>query len=150
MQQELCENANICYICKEKFENKYLKNKEYGKVRYHCDYTGEYRDAAYRICNSKYSVPKKSPIACHNGSNYDYDFTIKWLTDKFKTKFTCLGENTEKYINFIVLTEKKLQQLKKMEKKLQKTYLTYSNLLIVEVYGKLIIKSCQWSFWRNS
>ena len=73
MQQELCENANIYYICKEKFENKYLKNKEYGKVRYHCDYTGEYRDAAHRICNLKYSVPKKSPIAFHNGSNYDYD-----------------------------------------------------------------------------
>ena len=59
MQQELCENANISYICKEKFENKYLKNKEYGKVRYHCDYTGEYRDAAYSIYNLKYIVPKK-------------------------------------------------------------------------------------------
>ena len=50
-----------------------MKNKEYGKVRYHCDYTGEYRDAAHRICNLKYSVPKKSSIAFHNGSNYDYD-----------------------------------------------------------------------------
>ena len=30
-QQELCENAKFCYIYKEKFENKYLKNN-----KYHC------------------------------------------------------------------------------------------------------------------
>ena len=29
MQQESYENAQICYICKEKFENKYLKDKKY-------------------------------------------------------------------------------------------------------------------------
>ena len=52
------ENAKICYICKEKFENKYVKNKKYRKVRYHCHYTGEYRGAAHSICNLKYSVPK--------------------------------------------------------------------------------------------
>ena len=28
-QQESYENAKICYICKEKFENKYLKDKKY-------------------------------------------------------------------------------------------------------------------------
>ena len=27
-QQESYENAKICYICKEKFENKYLKDKK--------------------------------------------------------------------------------------------------------------------------
>ena len=32
----------ICYSCKEKFENKYLKGKKYRKVRYHCHYPGEY------------------------------------------------------------------------------------------------------------
>ena len=26
-QQESYKNANICYICKERFENKYLKDK---------------------------------------------------------------------------------------------------------------------------
>ena len=31
-QQESYGNANICYICKGKFENKYLKNKKYRKV----------------------------------------------------------------------------------------------------------------------
>ena len=27
-QEELYENAKVCYICKEKFENKYLKDKK--------------------------------------------------------------------------------------------------------------------------
>ena len=33
--KELYENAKICCICKEKFENKYLKDKKYYKSRYH-------------------------------------------------------------------------------------------------------------------
>ena len=41
-QQESYENAKVCYICKEKFENKYGKDKKYSKVRDHCHYTGEY------------------------------------------------------------------------------------------------------------
>ena len=28
-QQELYENAKICYICKEKFEDKYIKDTKY-------------------------------------------------------------------------------------------------------------------------
>ena len=54
--------CKICYICKEKFENKYLKDKKYCKVRDNCYYSGEYRGAAYNICNLKYSVPKKIHI----------------------------------------------------------------------------------------
>ena len=50
-QQESYEDAKICYICKEKFENKYLKDKKYRKVRDHCHYTREYRGTAHRICN---------------------------------------------------------------------------------------------------
>ena len=35
-QRESHENAKFCYICKEKFEYKYLKDKKYCKVRaYH-------------------------------------------------------------------------------------------------------------------
>ena len=97
-QQESDENAKICYICKEKFGNEYLKDKKYRKVRDHCHYTGEYRGAAHSICNLKYSVPKKIPIVFHNGSNYDYHFIIKELAEEFKKQFTCLGENTEKHI----------------------------------------------------
>ena len=76
-QQESYENLKICYICKEKFEDKYVKNKKYCKVRDHCHYTGEYRGAAHSICNLKYSLPKKIHIAFDNGSNYDYQFIIK-------------------------------------------------------------------------
>ena len=41
--QESYENAKICYICKEKLENKYLKDKRYPKVRDHCHYRSEYK-----------------------------------------------------------------------------------------------------------
>ena len=37
-----------------------------------------------------------------NGLNYDYHFTIKELTEKFKGQFTSSGENTEKFIIFSV------------------------------------------------
>ena len=56
-------------IFDKKLENKYVKDKKCRKVRDHCHYTGEYRGAVHSICNLKYSVPKKIPIAFHNGSN---------------------------------------------------------------------------------
>ena len=34
-QQESYENAKICYICEEKFKNKYFKDKRHGKVTDH-------------------------------------------------------------------------------------------------------------------
>ena len=83
-QQESHENAKICYICKEKLESKYLKDKKYRKVRDHCHYTGVYRGAAHSICNLKYSVTNTIPIVFHNGSNYDYHFIIKEFAEEFK------------------------------------------------------------------
>ena len=50
-QQESYENAKICYICKEKFENKYLKYKKYCKFRNQGYCTGEYRGTAHSVCN---------------------------------------------------------------------------------------------------
>ena len=67
-QQESCKNAKICYICKEKVENKYLKDQKYCKVRDHYHYPGEYSSAAHSICNLKYSIPKTIPVVFHNGS----------------------------------------------------------------------------------
>ena len=58
-QQESSENAKICYICKEKFENKYVKDKKHCKVRDHSHYTEEYWGAPYSICDLKYFIPKK-------------------------------------------------------------------------------------------
>ena len=50
-----------------------MKDKKYCKVIDDCHYTGEYR-----------GVHKKIPMAFHNGSNYDYHFTIKELAKGFK------------------------------------------------------------------
>ena len=86
---------------------------KYRKVRDKCRYTGVYRGSAYSICNLKDSVPKKFPIAFHNGSNYDYHFIIKELAEQFKKQFTCLGESNEKYINFTVPIEKEVARIDK-------------------------------------
>ena len=88
-QQELYKNAKICYIYKEKFENEYLKDKKYLKVR----------DAAHRIWNLIYYVPKKIPMVFRNGSNYDYHFITKQLTEKLKKQVICWGVKNWKMHN---------------------------------------------------
>ena len=77
-----------------------MKDKKYCKVRHGCHYTGEYTDNAHSMCNLKYIVARKVPVALHNGSNYDHHFIINELAEEFEKQFTCLGENTEKYITF--------------------------------------------------
>ena len=42
----------------------------------------------------------------HNSSNYDYNFIVKQSVEEFKGQFKCLGENTEKFMNFSVPIEK--------------------------------------------
>ena len=78
----------------------------------------------------KYGVPKNISVAFHNGSNYDYDFIIKQLPEKLKKtkQFTCLGENTEKYIIFSVLIEKEVTRIDKNGEEITKKYI--SNILI--------------------
>ena len=61
-QQKSYENVKICYICKETFEDKHVKDKNYSKVRDHFHNTGKCRGAAHSICNLKYHAPKKIPI----------------------------------------------------------------------------------------
>ena len=56
----------------------------------------------------------------HNGSNYDYHFIKKELAEEFKKQFTCLGENTEKYITFIVPIEKKVKRIDKKREEITK------------------------------
>ena len=80
-QKELCENTNICYICKE---DKYLKNKKYLKVRDYYQFAEKHRGAARSICNLKDTVPQKIRIQFHNGSNYDYHSIVKELVEQFK------------------------------------------------------------------
>ena len=105
---------------KKNVKIKNLEDKKYRKVRDHCHYTGEYRGAANSICNLKYSVPKKIPIVFHNRSNYDYHFITKELAEKFKKQFTCLGENTEKYITFSFSAEKEVTRIDKNGKEIKK------------------------------
>ena len=96
-QQESYGNVNVCYICKETFQNKSLKEKKYCKVRDHCYYTGEYWGAAHFIRNLKYSVPKKISILFHNGSNYDYHFMIIELAEEFNVNSDTIIKNV-KYV----------------------------------------------------
>ena len=49
-QQELYRNAKLCYICKEKFENEYLKDNKYRKFGDHCHYTGKYNTTQITSC----------------------------------------------------------------------------------------------------
>ena len=104
------EKQKVCYICKKEFStDKNDKNafKLYHKVRDHCHYTGKFRGAAHSICNLRYKTPKEIPVVFHNGSTYDYHFIIKQLAIEFKGEFECLGENSEKYITFLVPIKKK-------------------------------------------
>ena len=53
-------------------------------MKHECHFTAEYRGAAHSTCNSKYSVPKRIPIAFHSRSNYDYHFIVKALAEEFE------------------------------------------------------------------
>ena len=97
-----------------------MKDKKYRKVTDHCHYTGKYKGAAHSIYNLKYSAPKRIPINSHNGSNYDYHFIIKELTEEFKKQFTCLGENTKIYITFTVPIEKEVTRIDKNAEEITK------------------------------
>ena len=90
-ESESYENQKICYICEKEFST----NKKHCKVRDHCHYAGKHRGAAHSICNLRYKIPREIPVVFHNGSTYDYHFTIEQLAKEFKGSFDCLGENTD-------------------------------------------------------
>ena len=116
------EKQKVCHIFEKEFcddKNKKIEYDLYHKVRYHCRYTGKFREAAHNICNFRYKVLKKIPIIFHNGSTYDYHFIIKQLAKKFKGKFECSGENTEKYITFLVPLKKENDNSKKITYRLK-------------------------------
>ena len=56
----------------------------------------------------RYKISKEIPVVFHNGSTYNYHFTIKELAKEFEGNFECLGENTEKYITFSVPIKRKI------------------------------------------
>ena len=64
--------AKVCYICEKGILEKFAKDKNYQKVRDHCNYKDKYRDAARSICNLRFNVPDEIPVVFHRSSNYDY------------------------------------------------------------------------------
>ena len=79
-------------------------------------------------------MPKKIAIVFHNGCNYGYHFIIKELAEEFKKQFTCLGENTERYITFAVAIEKEVTRIDKNGEELTQN---------ISYILQFIIKSCQ-------
>ena len=73
----------------------------------------------------KYSVPKKIPVAFHNGSNYDNRFIIKELLEELKKQLACTGENIEKYITFKIPIEKEVTRLDKKRGTNYKKYISH-------------------------
>ena len=91
---------------------KFVKDKNYPKVRDHCHYSGKYRGTAYCICNlrfnmsiffgTRYSIFNlrfNVPVFFHTRSNYNYH---KKISNQVEKKFKCLGENTGKYQTFSI------------------------------------------------
>ena len=66
------QEAKVCYICEKGILEKFAKDKNYQKVRDHCNYKDKYRDAARSICNLRFNVPDEIPVVFHRSSNYDY------------------------------------------------------------------------------
>ena len=115
------KSKKVCYICKKEFNNNDDddvddNNKKYYKVRDHCHYTGKFRWAAHNNCNLRYKTPEEITVVFHNGSTYDYHFTIIQLAKEFKGKLEYLEENTEKYIIFSVPIKKYLKTAKQFRK----------------------------------
>ena len=69
-------------------------------------------------------MPKKIPIAFHNGLNFDYHFLIRELAEEFKKHFTCLrGKHWKIYITFTIPIEKEVTKIDKNGKKNTKKYI---------------------------
>ena len=95
-------------------------------------YRGGDRGATHSIYNLNYSIPKNIAIVFHNESNYVYHFMIRELVEEFENQFTCLGENSEKYITFSIPIQKEVIRTDKNGENLQNNYLTDYNLLILQ------------------
>ena len=66
---------------RKKFEDKYAKVEKYRTVRDDCHCTSENKGTAHIPYKSKNGIPKLILVVVHNGSNYDYHYIIKELTE---------------------------------------------------------------------
>ena len=91
--EEIYNNSQICWICKEKLNT--------DKVRDHCHVTGEFRGAAHNKCNLKLRAPKKLPIIFHNLQGYDGHIIFKELNN-FDVDISVIPKGIDKYMSIIV------------------------------------------------
>ena len=98
-QQELFENAKICYICTNKLIHKYTNDKNYHKFKDHSHNSCKYRGPGINICNLKCNISKEF---------------------EFERAFNCLGEKSEKYKIFSNSTTKEVKRIDKNESKITK------------------------------
>ena len=103
-QQKSYKNVKICYICMKNLKINMLKIKNIVKLGTILIIQEKIEVTVQSICNLKYSVTKEIPIVFHNGLLFYHKRESKPV---FK-KFTCLGENIEKYITFAVSIQQKL------------------------------------------
>ena len=115
-QQESYENAKMCYIYKEKFDNEDLSDiiieRNIIMLETIVSIQGNI-EVLYIAQNSRYSVPENIPIDFHNGSDDDYNFITEELVEELRKLRTCQAENIEKYVTFTVPIEKEVTRLHK-------------------------------------
>ena len=117
---------NYVIIVKKNLEIDILKKKSMAKLEIIVIIQGNIVVLRINNLNNlKYSVPKRIPIVLHNGLNYDYHFIIKELAEEFKKQFTCLRENTEKYMNFTVPIKKGVTRNDKNGEEIVKLYILH-------------------------
>ena len=56
-QSKSYKEAKLCYICGKTTPEKFSKDKNYRKVRYHYHFTDNYRGAAHNICKLNFNMP---------------------------------------------------------------------------------------------
>ena len=91
--EEIYNNSQICWICKEELNT--------DKVRDHCHVTGKFRGAAHNKCNLKLRIPRKLPIIFHNLQGYDGHIIFKELNN-FDVDIAVIPEGIDKYMSIIV------------------------------------------------
>ena len=79
-------------------------------------------------------MPEKIPIVFHNESKYDYHFIVTELAEKFLRQFTCLVENTEKYVTFTVAIEKIVKRIDKNGEEITKNISYISQFIDSKIF----------------
>ena len=68
------QDVKLFHICGKRISRRLSKSINYWKVRDHCHYAGKYGGATHIICNLKFNVPSKIPVAYKNGSNMELQY----------------------------------------------------------------------------